>query len=165
MQRRPPEDEGPGPDLPLAAGSLRIGPLPVASLDAFAGHLEVCGLRLAAEDGAELRCDRLAEGLFLTATGVGVRAYLLDADRLEAPLDDVERLARRILHEGAAFEIRGSHDLDGGRILLARSRHEKRESRILSRVESSLLCAGRGIVDRRSFETIVSMPGATGEIA
>jgi hypothetical protein len=152
-------------DLALLPGSLRIGPLPVPSLDALSGHLEVCGLKISECPDVDLRCDRLPEGLFLTATGAGVRAYLLDADHVEASLDDVERLARRILPDGASFEIRGCHDLEGGRLLLAQSRHEKRDSRILSRVETSLLRSGLGIVERSCVETIASIKDATGDLA
>jgi hypothetical protein len=87
-------------------GRLRIGPLqgPISRIrTSFMRY----GLRLSIETADPVMVSRHMHGLILSCAGPGVRGYLLDRDRIEAPSSDVDVLMGILLPEGAVCRVTG----------------------------------------------------------
>jgi len=89
-------------------GRIRIGPLrgPISRVrTSFMRY----GLRLSTQSADPVMVSRHMQGLILSCAGPGVRGYLLDADRIEAPSSDLDALMGLLLPEGAVCRISGHY--------------------------------------------------------
>lgn len=119
-------------------GRIRLGPVrgPISHVrTSFSRH----GLRLSGRASDKVMVSRHPQGLVLSCAGHGVRGYLLDRERLEAPSSDLDDLMGRLLPAGATCRIAGHYREEEDLIVESETLYWRSGGQVLSSEKREIL--------------------------